>query len=197
MADHSAAQIAQKKAKVNESHKSATQLPASEQATSESSVSAAENAAAANIHSPNTHSHNSEEVTQSVPSTQNQVVKTPETQLAGNGPQTQTAPLPANQGATQVPNVPENNSTAVVDSNKLVMNFKASCWLQVVDANGKTLFSGTKHKGDHLSLSGSLPYNLTIGAPAVVDVQFRGQVVDLSRFAKAGRIARFKVPTAQ
>ncbi|MCC8456915.1 cytoskeleton protein RodZ [Photorhabdus aegyptia] len=197
MADHSAAQIAQKKAKVNESHKSATQLPASEQATSESSVSAAENAAAANIHSPNTHSHNSEEVTQSVPSTQNQVVKTPETQLAGNGPQTQTAPLPANQGATQVPNVAENNSTAVVDSNKLVMNFKASCWLQVVDANGKTLFSGTKHKGDHLSLSGSLPYNLTIGAPAVVDVQFRGQVVDLSRFAKAGRIARFKVPTAQ
>ncbi|MBS9424855.1 cytoskeleton protein RodZ [Photorhabdus caribbeanensis] len=197
MADHSAAKIAQKKASSvdsatnTKSHDQATQLPAREQATSEPSVSAAENVVEAN-----THNH-SEEATQSAASTQNQVVKAPETQLTGNGPQTQTTPLPANQGTAQVPSVPESNSTAVADNNKLMMNFKASCWLQVVDANGKKLFSGTKHKGEQLSLSGSLPYELTIGAPAVVDVQFRGQAVDLSRFAKAGRIARFKVPTAQ
>ncbi|MEK9499331.1 cytoskeleton protein RodZ [Photorhabdus sp. P32] len=198
MADHSAAKIAQKKGSSvdssTESHDQAAQLPAREQATSEPpvSVALAENAVVAN----NTSSHH-QEVTQSVASTQNQVMKTPGTQLAGNGPQTQTAPLPANQGTAQVPSVSENNSTAVADSNKLMMNFKASCWLQVVDANGKKLFSGTKNKGDHLSLSGSLPYELTIGAPAVVDVQFRGQVVDLSRFIKESRIARLKVPAAQ
>ncbi|MBS9438381.1 cytoskeleton protein RodZ [Photorhabdus noenieputensis] len=198
MADHSAAKIAQKKASsvnsATESHDQVTQLPAREQATSEPSASAAlaENAVAAN----NTSSHH-QEVAQSVASTQNRVVKTPETQLAGNGSQTQTTPLPANQGTAQVPSVPENNATAVADSNKLMINFKASCWLQIVDAKGKKLFSGTKHKGDHLNLSGSLPYELTIGAPAVVDVQFRGQAVDLSRFIKESRIARLKVPSAQ
>ncbi|WP_118985675.1 cytoskeleton protein RodZ [Photorhabdus sp. CRCIA-P01] len=193
MADHSAAQIAQKKASSEnlstESHNQVAQLPTREQAASEPSSSAAvtENAVAAN----NTGDHH-KEVAQSAVSTQNQVVKTPETQ-----PQTQTAPLPTNKGTAQVPSVSENNSAAVADSNKLMMNFKASCWLQIVDAKGKKLFSGTKHKGDHLSLSGSLPYELTIGAPAVVDVQFRGQVVDLSRFIKESRIARLKVPAAQ
>ncbi|MDB6373386.1 cytoskeleton protein RodZ [Photorhabdus bodei] len=200
MADHSAAKVAQKKASSEdlptENHDQVTQLPTREQATSELSSSAAvtENAVAANnTGGPSGHS---EEVAQSAPSTQNQVVKTPETQLAGNGPQTQTAPLSANQGTAQVPSVSENNSTAVADSNNLMMNFKASCWLQVIDAKGKKLFSGTKHKGDHLSLSGSLPYELTIGVPAVVDVRFRGQSVDLSRFIKEGRIARLKVPAA-
>ncbi|MCA6223089.1 cytoskeleton protein RodZ [Photorhabdus antumapuensis] len=193
MADHSAAQIAQKKANAvdssTESHDQVTQLPTREQAASEPSSSAAvtENAVAAN----NTGGHH-KEVAQSAASTQNQVVKTPEIQ-----PQTQTAPLPANQGTAQVPSVSENNSAVVADNNKLMMNFKASCWLQIVDAKGKKLFSGTKHKGDHLSLSGSLPYELTIGAPAVVDVQFRGQAVDLSRFIKESRIARLKVPAAQ
>ncbi|AWK44475.1 cytoskeleton protein RodZ [Photorhabdus laumondii subsp. laumondii] len=202
MADHSAAKIAQKKASSEdlptENHDQVTQLPTREQATSEPSpsVAVAENIAENAVAANNTSSHH-QEVAQSVASTQNQAVKTPETQLAGNGPQAQTAPLSANQGTAQVPSVSENNSTTVADSNKLMMNFKASCWLQVVDANGKKLFSGTKHKGDHLSLSGSLPYELTIGAPAVVDVQFRGQVVDLSRFIKESRIARLKVPTAQ
>ncbi|MCW7763632.1 cytoskeleton protein RodZ [Photorhabdus luminescens] len=200
MADHSAAKIAQKKVSSvdssTESHDQVVRLPTSEQSVSGPSSSAAVTGSAAGANNASSHH---EEATQSVTSTQNQVAKTPETQLAGNGPQTQTAPapLPANQGAAQVTSVSENNLTAVADSDKLMMNFKASCWLQVVDANGKKLFSGTKYKGDHLSLSGSLPYELTIGAPAVVDVQFRGQVVDLSRFIKESRIARLKVPSAQ
>lgn len=146
MADHSAAKIAQKKASSvgssTENHDQAARLSTSEQAASEPSSSAAVTGNA--VEANNASSHH-QEVTQSAASTQNQVAKTPETQLAGNGPQTQTAPLPANQGTAQVPSVSENNSTAIADS-KLMMNFKASCWLQVVDANGKKLFSGTKHK---------------------------------------------------
>ncbi|ERT11539.1 cytoskeleton protein RodZ [Photorhabdus temperata] len=184
MADQSAAQVAQKKVHVSDlatgSNDQATQLPASEQPLSAAST---ENSVKAN-------NANSGETSPPVASAQHQVVETPEIQP-------RTAPLPVNPSAAPLSAVSENGSTAVADSNKLVMNFKASCWLQVVDANGKMLFSGTKKKGDSLNLSGSLPYKLTIGAPAVVDVQFRGQVVDLSRFIKEHRIARLKVPGTQ
>ncbi|KOY61877.1 cytoskeleton protein RodZ [Photorhabdus heterorhabditis] len=183
MVDQSAAQIVQQDTNSVDlstgNHEQATQLQAGEPPTP---VVPTENVAQANNHSG--------KATQPVISTQKQAVETPETQ-----PQTVPLPTnPTNQSTAQLSDVVENRTTVVAGSDKLVMNFKASCWLQVVDANGKTLFSGTKRKGDSLSLSGSLPYKLTIGAPTAVDVQFQGQAVDLSSFIKAGRIARFKVP---
>ncbi|OCQ51332.1 Cytoskeleton protein RodZ [Photorhabdus australis subsp. thailandensis] len=185
MADQSTVQIAQQDTNAVDlsagNHKQTTQLQTSEPHVP---VVSTENTAQAN---------NSGEATQPVISTQKQSVETTETQP-------QTVPLPTNpinQSTAQIPDVVENRSAVATGNDKLVMNFKASCWLQVVDANGKTLFSGTKRKGDSLNFSGSLPYKLTIGAPAAVDVQFQGQVVDLSSFIKAGRIARFKVPETQ
>ncbi|EKT55715.1 cytoskeleton protein RodZ [Providencia sneebia] len=85
-------------------------------------------------------------------------------------------------------------NTAATDA--LVMNFKGACWLEVRDANNKILFSGTKKSGDTLELTGQLPYRLNIGAPANVDVQLNGNSVDLSRFIKANRPAKLKVPEA-
>ncbi|WP_350306180.1 cytoskeleton protein RodZ [Photorhabdus viridis] len=190
MADQSATQVAQKKAHVMDlatgSNDQATQLPASEQPLSAASTENSAKANKANTDNVN----NSGETVLPGASAQHPAVEAPEIHP-------QTVPLPVNPSTAPLPDVSENGSTAVADSNKLVMNFKASCWLQVVDANGKMLFSGTKKKGDSLNLSGSLPYKLTIGAPAVVDVQFRGQVVDLSRFIKEHRIARLKVPGTQ
>ncbi|MCC8420283.1 cytoskeleton protein RodZ [Photorhabdus thracensis] len=183
MADQSAVQIAQKKAKAaglsTESDEQAIQLQASEQPPSAAST---ENSVKANNANTDNANNNSGNTSPPVASAQHQAVETPEIQP-------QTVPLPVNRGANQIPDV--------ADSNKLVMNFKASCWLQVIDADGKTLFSGTKKKGDSLNLSGSLPYKLTIGAPAAVDVQFRGKAVNLSGFVKAGHIARLKIPGTQ
>lgn len=107
-----------------------------------------------------------------------------------------------------LPNAP--NTTATVDraqthdepeaapvvQDALVMSFKGPCWLEVRDANNKILFSGTKNNGDKLDLQGTPPYRLNIGAPANVDAQFNGNVVDLSRFIKANRPAKLKVPEA-
>ncbi|CAQ83477.1 MULTISPECIES: cytoskeleton protein RodZ [Photorhabdus] len=187
MADQSAVQIAQQNTNAVDlsagNHEQTTQLQTSEPQVP---VVSTENTAQAN--------NNSGEATQPVISTHKQAGEAPEVQ-----PQ-MTAPLPTNsinQNTAQIPDVVENRSAVVTGSDKLVMNFKASCWLQVADAHGKTLFSGTKKKGDSLNLSGSLPYKLTIGAPAAVDVQFQGQAVDLSSFIKAGRIARLKVPETQ
>ncbi|MEY0301428.1 cytoskeleton protein RodZ [Providencia manganoxydans] len=107
-----------------------------------------------------------------------------------------------------LPNAPNTNVTvdraqthdepeaAPMVQDALVMSFKGPCWLEVRDASNKILFSGTKNNGDKLDLQGTPPYRLNIGAPANVDAQFNGNVVDLSRFIKANRPAKLKVPEA-
>ncbi|MCP1064714.1 cytoskeleton protein RodZ [Serratia symbiotica] len=82
---------------------------------------------------------------------------------------------------------------AASDTNALVMGFSADCWLQVTDANGKTLFSGMQKNGDKLNLVGTVPYKLTIGAPVSVKIQYQGKPVDLSRFVKSNRVAHLTI----
>lgn len=93
-----------------------------------------------------------------------------------------------------------NNETAepaaVVKNDTLNLNFTGDCWLDIRDANKKVLFSGTKKRGDTLNLTGKLPYQVTLGAPANVQVQFQGKNIDLSRFVKASRAAKLKIPEA-
>ncbi len=72
----------------------------------------------------------------------------------------------------------------------LIMNFNANCWLEVTDATGKKLFSGMQRSCGKLSLSGTAPYRLKIGAPAAVQVQYQNQPVDLSRFVRTNQVAR-------
>ncbi|ATO34152.1 putative membrane protein [Dickeya dianthicola RNS04.9] len=72
----------------------------------------------------------------------------------------------------------------------IVMRFTADCWLEVVDAAGKKLFSGVQRNGSVLNLTGQAPYRLKIGAPGAVQVDFQGKPVDLSRFVKSHQVAR-------
>ncbi|PKH21827.1 cytoskeleton protein RodZ [Enterobacterales bacterium CwR94] len=125
--------------------------------------------------------------------------------LAGNTPAQSTAPAeqnavvspsqapvesttPAQQAGLPTANADANQTPA--DPNAIVMDFKADCWLEVTDAAGKKLFSGMQRSGGKLSLSGTAPYRLKIGAPAAVTVQFQGQPVDLSRFIRNSQVAR-------
>ncbi|PHM46699.1 cytoskeleton protein RodZ [Xenorhabdus miraniensis] len=85
------------------------------------------------------------------------------------------------------------NNISAISSNELVMDFNGECWLEIKDAKGKILFSGTKKKGDNLKLSGVLPYSLNIGAPSQVKVQFQGKPVDLNSFIKKGVTAKLKL----
>lgn len=110
-----------------------------------------------------------------------------------------TVPLPNTPNTTvAIDRTQTNEEPEVVPAvqDALVMNFKGPCWLEVRDANNKILFSGTKNNGDKLDLQGTPPYRLNIGAPANVDAQFNGNAVDLSRFIKANRPAKLKVPEA-
>ncbi|HFF8523562.1 TPA: cytoskeleton protein RodZ [Providencia rettgeri] len=128
--------------------------------------------------------------------------------LAPEGAVSNSASEQANVRTIPLPNAPQSTVSqdrtqnaqteepAPVSSSALVLNFTGQCWLEVRDANNKILFSGAKNNGDKLELDGTAPYRLNIGAPANVTVQFQGNPVDLSRFIKAKRPAKFKLPEA-
>lgn len=92
-------------------------------------------------------------------------------------PQDSTAPAPADAGA----------------NNGLMLNFTADCWLEVLDANGKKLFSGTQRNGGKLNLAGQAPFKLKIGAPAAVQIEYQGKPVDLSRYVRSNQVARITI----
>lgn len=76
---------------------------------------------------------------------------------------------------------------------QLKMSFTADCWLDVKDANGKTLFSGLKKANDELVLEGAEPLKFIIGAPMAVKLDYKGKSFDMSRYNN-GRTARFSLP---
>jgi len=86
-----------------------------------------------------------------------------------------------------------NVSTPAAAADALNMTFSSDCWLEVSDPAGKKLFSGLKRKGETLDLSGHPSYQLKIGAPTAVQIQFQGKPVDLSRFIRTNQVARLTV----
>lgn len=102
-----------------------------------------------------------------------------------------TASAPVAQA--QLPTGAAGVSAPEADANGLVMDFSGDCWVQVVDATGKSLVSGIQKSGSRLNLAGKAPFKLTLGAPASVQVQFQGKPVDLSQFVKSNRVARLTV----
>lgn len=103
------------------------------------------------------------------------------------------AQVPNPTAAATLPTDQAGVMASAADSNALVMNFNADCWLDVTDASGKKLFSGMQKKGANLNLTGLAPYKLKIGAPAAVQIQFQGKPVDLSRFIRTNQVARLTV----
>lgn len=89
----------------------------------------------------------------------------------------------------------ESEETVVdpATASQLKMSFTADCWLDVKDANGKTLFSGLKKANDELVLEGAEPLKFIIGAPMAVKLDYKGKSLDMSRYNN-GRTARFSLP---
>lgn len=98
-----------------------------------------------------------------------------------------------NTTGSPLPTASAGVSQPAVDPNALVMNFTKDCWLEVTDSAGKKLFSGIQRSGGKLSLAGTAPYRLKIGAPAAVQIQYQGNPVDLSRFIRTNQVARLTV----
>ncbi|GIU50667.1 MULTISPECIES: RodZ domain-containing protein [Shewanella] len=73
------------------------------------------------------------------------------------------------------------------------MSFTADCWVNVVDATGKTLVDGVKGSSRVVEAKGVAPFKLILGAPQVVKIQFNGEDVSLADFSE-GRVARLTLP---
>lgn len=86
-------------------------------------------------------------------------------------------------------------SQAPQDGNDIYMVFSADCWLEVIDDRGKNLYSGLQRKGGKLSLTGQPPYQLKLGAPAGVEITYKGKPVNMSQYKNANRTARLTLPS--
>lgn len=80
----------------------------------------------------------------------------------------------------------------VAGDGQVQLQFNADCWAQVTDGRGKVLFSGLKHKGDNVSVSGKPPLSVRLGVARAAQVSYNGQPVDIAPFT-SGETARLKL----
>lgn len=93
----------------------------------------------------------------------------------------------ANPAATTAP------APAAADAaNALTLTVRQPAWVEVKDANGRLLLSETVPAGQTRSVSGSPPYDLSIGNAPEVNLNFRGKPVDLAPYTRQN-VARFKL----
>jgi len=74
----------------------------------------------------------------------------------------------------------------------LMLAFNAECWTEVFDATGKRIAFGLYKNGRVLMLSGPAPFQLKLGDPSVVEIQYQDQIIE-GDFTP-GRSAQFSVP---
>ena len=75
---------------------------------------------------------------------------------------------------------------------ELVVNTTRDSWVDIKDARGQRLWSGTLKKGKTVAVTGRPPYALLIGNAPGVTLSFRGNSVDVQSHALSG-VARLSV----
>jgi cytoskeleton protein RodZ len=85
---------------------------------------------------------------------------------------------------------PINVTTDSVGPDALVLRLSNDSWIEVFDALENKVYLNLAREGQILSLRGSAPFDLVIGAADGVSVEFNGEEFDTAPFMDAG-IARF------
>lgn len=75
----------------------------------------------------------------------------------------------------------------------LVFTFADDCWVNVEDGSGQRIAWGIKKQGRVMEISGQPPFQITLGAPHVVDITYNGESVDMSGLSKR-EIGRLTLP---
>ena len=73
--------------------------------------------------------------------------------------------------------------------------FSGDCWVNIYDATGERIAWGIKKLGYVMNITGQAPFNITLGKPELVVIDFDGQAIDMSQF-REGQIAKFTLPLA-
>jgi cytoskeleton protein RodZ len=77
------------------------------------------------------------------------------------------------------------------DTDALVLHVHAPSWVEVVQADGTSVFSQICPAGSVQTLHGVPPLRIVIGNAAAVDARYHGAPVDLNRYANVNGVARF------
>ncbi|MFJ2540825.1 RodZ domain-containing protein [Pseudomonas sp. NPDC087614] len=115
------------------------------------------------------------------------VVATPAPSVPATPAPTVTAPV-----ALATPAPTQETPAPVAGDGQVQLQFTGDCWAQVTDGRGKVLFSGLKHKGDSVSVSGKPPLAVRLGVARAAQVSYNGQPVDIAPFT-SGETARLKL----
>lgn len=89
------------------------------------------------------------------------------------------------------PATPTSAASVAGGAADLVLQFKADSWVVVRDATGRALLQGVGKSGSRHVLQGKPPLQVTLGNSPAVEVEYRGQRFDQSRYNAPSRIARF------
>ena len=92
-----------------------------------------------------------------------------------------------------VPPVAEQTPASVVADAALGLKFKAAVWVEIKDAKGAVLVSGTQAANSEQYIKGELPLSVVIGDVTNVDMTWKGQPYDLKSATKGrGTVAKIE-----
>jgi len=119
-------------------------------------------------------------------------------------PSSAAAPAPAAASAKQTKAAqtqPSAQSSAPVaatsGAHALKLAFQQKSWVQVTDANGKTLLSGLMNGGTQKKLTGKPPYDVLLGYAPGVKVVYGGKTVPLDSYVRSNNTAHLTVGQSQ
>lgn len=101
------------------------------------------------------------------------------------------APAAAAPASAAVPAVPAA-AAPVSEQPVLGLRARGPAWVEVTDSAGAVQLRKTLAAGDAVAVSGSLPLSVVVGRADVIEVQVRGQALDLLPLAR-DNVARFQV----
>lgn len=74
------------------------------------------------------------------------------------------------------------------------LTFSGDCWMQLTDANGEPIAYGTKTAGRVVDVVGYPPFELILGEPKAVAIEYAGQPFAMANH-RPGKTARITLPT--
>ncbi len=130
----------------------------------------------------------------------NQINLAEVSQLSNDEPQQTSSQEPettlAEQPEVTKPAVAEKKRNTKKNVSTIVMTFKDDSWVEIFDADGERVAFGVKKKGYVMTLDGKAPFNVVLGKHYIVDVEFNGELVDMSHFP-TNRLAKFSLPLSE
>ncbi|MGO2133001.1 MAG: RodZ domain-containing protein [Halomonas sp.] len=103
----------------------------------------------------------------------------------------ESAALVSQEADQAAPPTTDASEEAPANPNLLKLVFNKESWVQINDANGKTVFVGLQQAGTDASIEGTPPLRLTIGNANGVEMTWRGDTENVGSRAAAGNVARF------